>query len=118
GYCREMVRRRLPVLCDPPARDEMLAERPYMWSWQMDRTAMEELGAEYWCRKLTGKRAAFAGGDLQLSQRKLGVITEVTDETALTEKTFKAALKAECGEDIPVQIIFGSGTQCEQMAAV
>ena len=118
GYCRDMVRRKLPVFCDPPGRDEMLAARPYMWSWQMDRTAMDELGAEYTCKKLVGKPAKWAGAQSGYRglTRKIGVITEVTSETGVTEKPLQQALQRECGVT-PVQIIYSSSASSDEVAA-
>ena len=97
--CRELIRRKIPVWCDPPTREDMLANRPYLWSWQMDRTRMQEFGAEYYCKKLKGKPAVHAGqsSGYRSTERKLGIITEMSAETGLTYEPMIPALRRECG---------------------
>lgn len=103
--CRELIRRKMPVFCDPPTREDMLDNSPFLWAQQMDRTRMQELGGEYYCKKLVDKPARFAGeaSGYRSVERKLGIITEMSAETGLTEEAMIPAVRRECGvekEDI------------------
>lgn len=118
-YCRDMVRRRLPVFCDPPLRPEMLAQAPYLWAWQMDRTSMEELGGEYYCKKLAGKTARFAAlqSGYRGAMRKLGILTEESPKTGLSgEDPMVPELRRQCGAEPAVQQAFASGTAADEVA--
>lgn len=117
-YCREMVRRQLPTFCDPPSREEMLESRPYLWSWQMDRTSMQELGAEYYCKKLEGKAARFAGENsgFRSADRKLGILTQQTETTGLSNEPMIPALRERCGVEPAEHFVYTENVASDQVA--
>ena len=119
GYCREMVRLKMPVLCDPPPRDELLAGDPYMWSFQMDRTSMEEFGAEWVCKQLKDKPALFAGASsgYRTQTRSFGIISEDTTETGIKVDTQQAALRRECGIDVTDPVVYGTSFDTQNVEA-
>jgi hypothetical protein len=56
------------------SREWFAAHRPYAWSNYPDCTVASEAATEYFGRRLMGKSAVFAGGDLANRTRTLGLI--------------------------------------------
>jgi hypothetical protein len=57
------------------SREWFAAHRPFAWSNYPDCTIASETSTEYYARRLHGKPAAYAGGDLANRTRKFGLIT-------------------------------------------
>lgn len=79
GYCEQMARRQLVMFCNPMPEAFHEKWAPYVWAWMMDYSKVDRMGAEYICKKLEGKQAAFAGPGVEGQPRKFGLLFEVGD---------------------------------------
>lgn len=76
------------------------AHRPYHWDGPMGGDAQAALTGEYWCKKLAGKRARFAGTpDLQAQVRKAAVFYPQTDVNTGPAKRLQQVLRS-CGTEV------------------
>jgi hypothetical protein len=71
------------------------ARRPYAWSTTPDCTGVSEVSAEYSNKRLLGKPAEFAGGDLQGKPRRLAVIAPDNLEYQQCVKSYEKGIAAE-----------------------
>ncbi len=86
------------------ARDFYQRSAPRAWSFHMDGTKLTGLGAEYVCKKLAGKKAEFAGDELNPVQnyesrtRKFGMIYDDNSATNSSPgRDMQPLLKQQCG---------------------
>lgn len=121
GYCEDVARRGQVVLCNPATHEVYLRNRPGFFSWQMDLTQMQGFAAEYVCKKLVGKPAAFAGADSLGTKgrpRKITLVTEVTEEGGISMNVFRDAFKRECNGELVSPVQFASGADPGTAGAV
>lgn len=91
--------------------DDSLYEQnqPYLYAWWIDGTRMMRFQAEYLCKQLRGKRAAFAGDEpTKATTRKFGVLAvETSAWGANPGPLLPAMVKKQCGEDVQIAL-FGT----------
>jgi hypothetical protein len=76
------------------------AHRPYHWDALMGGDAQAELTGEYWCKRLAGHKAQYAGSaDLKAKVRKAAVFYPATDVNTEPAKHLQSLLKA-CGTEV------------------
>lgn len=99
GFCEEFVRRGDVAMCGVPMRHEVYTEhRPGLFSFYMDLTKANALGAEWMCKRLVGRPAKFAGRNVdQKGPRKIGIITEKHSKGGVPPSLFAGLFKSECG---------------------
>lgn len=108
-YCDEMARRTLISFCDNFASSFYPPRDPYVWSLMPDLGKTDRLGAEYVCKKLIGRKAAFAGDPAyQQMERRVGVLAE-SDPVVSGDHTsadIARALREQCGYEAVTTIDF------------
>ena len=71
---------------------------PYWWSYQMDTDTVDQMAAEYTCKKLVNRNADFAGDLIKGQPRKVAVLTESTPNNNFRSATHVSRLTKEmCG---------------------
>lgn len=98
--------------------------RPYHWDVFMDGTRTASNIADYWCKKMVGKKATLAGDPaLQQTRRKLGILTQaypVTKKNALDLYAMvtggKCGTKADAAEPVYTPSDIASGQQTANVA--
>jgi hypothetical protein len=80
------------------SREWFTARRPYVWSNVADCTAVAEASAEYTNKRLLGRDALFAGGDLEGEPRTMAVIAPNNLEYQQCVDSFEEGLAAEGNE--------------------
>ena len=101
-YCDEMARRTLITFCDNLATSFYGPRDPYVWSLMPDLGRTDRLGAEYVCKKLVGRPAAFAGdAAYQQIERRIGVMVEADPVVSgdHTSRDIVRELTGQCGFD-------------------
>lgn len=74
-YADALARRKVMGFGDPyMSRQWHIDHAPYIWSIATDGTKVASFGAEYYVKRLAGRPAEFAGGDLKGTPRKLGTL--------------------------------------------
>lgn len=74
-YADALARRKVMGFGDPyMSRQWHIDHAPYIWSIATDGTKVASFGAEYYVKRLAGRPAEFAGGDLKGKPRKLGTL--------------------------------------------
>lgn len=74
--CAEFARKKMVAICEGLTDQQYKAASPYKWASFETQTANDDLIAEYACKKLTRKKAVYAGEPrLQALDRKFGIIT-------------------------------------------
>ncbi len=83
---------------------------PYSWSFYIDGQQLGDLGAEYFCKKLVGKPAVFAGDEqdttkmqrFEKTTRKFGYLRIYTSHfpTHPKDESFQRKLKRMCGAEV------------------
>jgi hypothetical protein len=77
-----------------------LAHRPYHWDALMGGDFQAELTGEYWCKKLAGHKAQYAGSaDLKAQVRKAAVFYPATDVNTEPARHLESILKG-CGTQV------------------
>lgn len=83
--------------------------RPYAYTIRPDTGRLMGLGAEYICKKLSGKPARFAGDVLlQPQRRRLGLVYNDSTAVGPLADEIRRGLEAQCGESIAEAIGFRS----------
>ena len=87
----------------------LAARRPFNWEMNIDADRAVTLSAEYICKKLWNKTAAFAGDPtMQAGKRVLGVVYNNNTGYAGYERTLESELKAGCNAELAVKVGFTS----------
>jgi hypothetical protein len=74
-YADAMARRKVMGFGDPyMSRQWHIDHAPYIWSIATDGTKVASFGAEYYVKRLAGRPAEFAGGDLKNKPRKIATL--------------------------------------------
>jgi hypothetical protein len=74
--------------------------RPYHWDAMMGGDAQAKLTGEYWCKKLAGKKARYAGSsDLRDKVRKAAVFYPETEVNTEPAKHLEAIIRG-CGTEV------------------
>ena len=117
--CDEFARRKIISMCEGLPDSTYSKNDPYMWSSYYGSTEGTRYLNEYFCKKLAGKPAKYAGtADLQGTKRKLGVIT-YNDRGYGDDATFgKKLLKEMCGEDEILIFMTPAGDSADGNAAL
>lgn len=82
-------------------REDFSRKRPYQWSYMPALDEMLIHTAEWACKSLVGRPAAFAGPQYQASTRKWGVIRELARHTAPDVAPLVNGLR-RCGAEVKV----------------
>ena len=83
--------------------------RPFHWDVLMGGDRQADLAAEFWCKQLAGKPAAFAGSELKGKTRKVAIMTADTPMTAPSARRLLGLLK-KCDSNGPQLQLYSSNT--------
>jgi hypothetical protein len=100
AYCDDQIRRGLTVFCEPNVRAKYAANRPGFYSVEWQDEDLMAYGAEYVCKRLRGKDAAYGGGDVNGRPRRFGVLSDHTAIYGVPAEEFRAAFARECGGEV------------------
>jgi hypothetical protein len=101
AVCEDMVRRGGVAVCNPLRHAVYLKHRPGMFSFMMDRDQAFGFGAEWMCKRLIGKPAAFAGANVsKTGPRKIGILTGVEKAGLTPPEDIAQYLERECGAKV------------------
>ncbi len=95
--CEDYVQKGLVAMCDPLSHPEYVANRPGLFSFEMDLNQMVGMGVEYACKTLVGKLTKFGGADVNGKPRKFGFVTYRNTQGGVTASDFDKAFDKECG---------------------
>ena len=118
-FCDEFVRRgRICFDGNGEAKSFYADRAPRVWSYQMDIDTVDQMTAEYICKKLVGRNADFAGGAQRGQPRKIAVIqvswigNDFRSASSITEPA-----KAMCGFETDLAFEYQAGDP-QQMASM
>ncbi len=87
-----------------------LAHRPYHYDLWMGGDSQADLAAEYWCKRLAGGVAAYAGSDtLRSTPRRVGILAVDSPEYAPSAERLRNAI-AGCDGAPPVLYLYAQDT--------
>lgn len=118
-YMEEAVRRKLVAFGGVHFSNRWISKHaPYVYDWETDSSAMLRLTAEYACKKLARKPAAYSGDPLfQETQRRFGFLyySERPIYDTLGDE-LSEFLSTMCGEKLAESIYYGLREDAEQLA--
>ena len=93
-----------------------LSNRPYHWDLHMSGTQMARNVATWWCRRMEGGNAEFAGernatNDMRKSKRVLGVVSTDDAENKQTITEFNNFLRQTCGASVAHSYFYSQNVQ-------
>jgi hypothetical protein len=115
-FAKEAARMGGSWFSDPQQHAFYVQNRPGFYSWQMDFDQAFGFGAEYLCKELKDRPAAFGGNDVNGSPRKIGIVAEYDGTFGIPVQHFVDAYRKECGGVI-VDAIEMPGAQEDKAAA-
>jgi hypothetical protein len=83
--------------------------RPYHWDALMGGDRQAEIAAELWCKRLAGRPAQYAGGELTGRTRKVAILTADTPATAPNGRHLLSLLQ-KCDRNGPQLQLYSSNT--------
>jgi len=115
--CEQWAIRKLVSMCDELSDNYYAKHDPYLWGGYMGGTEITKFAAEYWCKKLVGKNAIFAGDPtFHTVRRKFGAVTYNDRGYGEDAANGQKMLKQQCGED-ELLIYMTPGTDTAQGSA-
>ena len=93
-----------------------LANRPYHWDMHMSGTQMARYTASWWCQRMNGGKAEYAGdrnptNDLRGKTRVLGVVSTDDPENKQTITEFNTFLQQMCGAKVAHSYFYSQNVQ-------
>ena len=94
-----------------------ISNAPYHWDVQMGGTQLANQVAAWWCGRMHGQKAAFAGprnpptNDIRQRTRVLGVISTDDPENKSTVDELNAALQRLCGASVAHKYFYSQNVQ-------
>jgi hypothetical protein len=83
--------------------------RPYHWDSLMGGDRQAEIAAEYWCKRMAGRPAQFAGSEFTTKTRKVAILTADTPATAPNGRHLLSLLQ-KCDHNSPELQLYSSNT--------
>lgn len=92
------------------------SNRPYHWDLHMSGTQMARHAATWWCRRMEGRKAIYAGernpnNDMRNTTRVLGVVSTDDPENKQTISEFKVFLQQGCGAKVAHSYFYSQNVQ-------
>jgi hypothetical protein len=116
-FAQDAVRMGGVWVSDPQQHAFYARNRPGFFSWQMDFDQMFGFGAEYLCKELKDRPAAF-GGTVNGMPRKIGIVAEYDGTLGVPVQHFVDAYRKECGGVLVDAIEMAGGKEDQAAAAI